>query len=201
MAPDRSLRASAVYASTVNPRRRLSEAISEGEAISTLVRVVDAAEAAAAQSAGAEAVVVTGAVVDIRGAIALPILVAGSSPEEASAQGADAWLLVAETEEDDLEPRHARARELGLECVVDVHHEEELEAVLERIDPEIVLLSPRAADDEDALDRVLELLPDVPAGKLVLAELPSATKDELLALERAGVDAVLVEAKALLVAD
>jgi hypothetical protein len=73
--------------------------------------------------------------------------------------------------------------------------------VLERIDPEIVLLSPRAAEDEEALDRVLELLPDVPAGKLVLADLPSATEEELQVLERAGVDAVLVPAGALLVAD
>jgi indole-3-glycerol phosphate synthase len=186
---------------SVNARRRLSEAISEGEAISTLVRVMTAAEAAAAQVSGADGVLAAGSVGAIRGATALPILVAGATPEEASAEGADAWLLVAETGEDDLEPRHARAQGLGLECVVDVRDEAELETVLGLIDPEIVLLSPRAADDEDALHRVLELLPDVPAGKLVLAELPSVTHDELLALERAGVDAVLVEVRALLVAD
>lgn len=189
------------YASVVNTRRRLSEAISEGEAISRLVRVTTAAEAAAAESSGAEGIATQGTVADLRESTALPILIAGATPEEASAEGADAWLLVAETEEDDLEPRHSHARELGLECVVDVHDEEELEAVLERIDPEIVLLSPRAAEDEEALDRVLELLPDVPAGKLVLADLPSATEEELQALERAGVDAVLVPAGALLVAD
>jgi indole-3-glycerol phosphate synthase len=116
------------------------------------------------------------------------------------ASGADAWLLVAEAEES-LEERHALAAELGLECVVDVADEEELEAVLARIDPEIVLLSPREAEEEDAIDRVLELLPDVPAGKLVLAELRSANDDELLALERAGVDAILVPVGTLLVAD
>jgi indole-3-glycerol phosphate synthase len=185
----------------VHTRRRLSEAISEGEAISRLVRVATAAEAAAAESSGAEGIATQGTVADLRNSTALPILVSGATAEEASAEGADAWLLVAETEEEDLEPRHSRARELGLECVVDVHDEEELEAVLERIDPEIVLLSPRAAEDEEALDRVLELLPDVPAGKLVLADLPSATEEELQVLERAGVDAVLVPAGALLVAD
>jgi indole-3-glycerol phosphate synthase len=185
----------------VDARRRLSEAISEGEAISTLVRVANAAEAAAAESAGAEGVTTTGAVADIRGATGLPILVEGASPEQAGAVGADAWLLVAEKEDDDLEPRHSLARELGLECVVDVRDEEELEAVLERVDPEIVLLSPREADEEEALDRVLELLPDVPAGKLVLADLVSATEEELQALERAGVDAVVVPAGALLVAE
>jgi indole-3-glycerol phosphate synthase len=39
---------------------------------------------------------------------------------------------------------------------------------------------------------LLELLPDVPAGKLAIAELASASRDEVLELERAGVDAVLV---------
>jgi indole-3-glycerol phosphate synthase len=171
----------------------LSEAISEGEAISTLVRVSGAAEAAAAEAAGAEGVATHGVVHDVRAATALPILVAGSTPEEAEASGADAWLLVAETAEDVLEQRDSLARELGLECVVDVHDEEALESVLARIDPEIVLLSPRAADhEEEAVDRILELLPDVPAGKLVAAELDSPTEEDLIALERAGVDAVLI---------
>jgi indole-3-glycerol phosphate synthase len=178
----------------VDSRRRLSEAISEGEAISTLVRVTDASGAAAAEAAGAEGVATNGVVHDLRAATTLPILVAGSTPQEAGASGADAWLLVAENDEDDLEQRDSLARELGLECVVDVHDEEVLESVLARIDPEIVLLSPRTADhEEEAVDRILELLPDVPAGKLVAAELRSPTQDELVALERAGVDAVLID--------
>ena len=200
LAPDRPLRAQPVYASRVQGRRRLSEAISEGDAISTLVRVTTAAEAAAAESTGAEGVATSGVVAGLRDATSLPILVAGATPEEASALGADAWLLVAEGE-DELETRHSLARELGLECVVDVADEEELETVLERIDPEIVLLSPREAEEADAIDRVLELLPDVPAGKLVLAELSAASGDDLLALERAGVDAILVPVGKILVAD
>ncbi len=150
----------------MHTRRRLSEAISEGEAISTLVRVSGAAEAAAAEASGAEGVATDGVLDDVRAATTLPILVAGGSPQEAGASGADAWLLVAETEGDELEQRDAAARDLGLECVVDVHDEEELEAVLARVDPEIVLLSPRAADDEDEpVDRILELLPDVSGGQ------------------------------------
>jgi len=43
---------------------------------------------------------------------------------------------------------------------------------------------------------VLELLPDVPAGKLAIAHVDVSSRDEVLALERAGIDAVLVsEAK------
>ena len=33
----------------------------------------------------------------------------------------------------------------------------------------------------------------MPAGKLAIADLPAATRDEVIALERAGVDAVLVD--------
>ena len=132
----------------------------------------------------------------MREATALPILFRGASPEVAQEVGADGWVLVAEDLHDEgelLEELYGRSHELGLECVVDVHDEEELEIVLERIDPEIFLLSPREADDDaEAIDRVLELLPDVPAGKLAIAELPSTTRDEVVALERAGVDAVLV---------
>ena len=159
-----------------------------------LVRVTDAAGALAAEAAGAEGVATNRVLHDLRAATLLPILVTGGTPQEAGASGADAWLLVAEIDEDDLEQRDSLARELGLECVVDVHDEEVLESVLARIDPEIVLLSPRTADhEEEAVDRILELLPDVPAGKLVAAELRSPTEEELIALERAGVDAVLID--------
>ena len=42
---------------------------------------------------------------------------------------------------------------------------------------------------------MLELLPDVPAGKLAIAQVEVTTRDEVLALERAGVDAVLVRSQ------
>ncbi|MFO1533891.1 MAG: hypothetical protein ABR562_09450, partial [Thermoplasmatota archaeon] len=71
--------------------------------------------------------------------------------------------------------RDRAASELGLEIVVDVHDEESLAASLERIEPEIFLLSPREADeDEDEIERILDLLPDVPAGKLAIADLQAA---------------------------
>jgi hypothetical protein len=108
--------------------------------------------------------------------------------------GAAAWLLVAEEHADDLEERFAAARELGLECVVDIRDDDELGRVLASVGPEIILLSPRAAEhDEEAVDRVLELLPDVPAGMLAIAELRGPTAGDVLALERAGVDVVLVD--------
>jgi len=180
----------------VTGSRRLSQALSEGDGISVLVHVADAGAAAAAEDQGAEGLVIDRPAGGLREATSLPLLFRGESPDEARSAGADGWVLVAEhhhDEEDELEAHYARALGLGLECVIDVRDEEELEVVLERIDPEIFLLSPREAeDDEEALDRVLELLPDVPAGKLAIAELGTTTRDEVVSLERAGIDAVLV---------
>jgi indole-3-glycerol phosphate synthase len=61
------------------------------------------------------------------------------------------------------------------------------------VDPEIVLLTADTAEEaQSPLDRVLELLPDVPAGKLAIAELVDASREDVEELERAGIDAVLV---------
>jgi indole-3-glycerol phosphate synthase len=177
--------------------RRLSQAISEGDGISIIAAVADAAVARAAEAQGAEGLAVRGPVPGIRDATTLPILFrVDASPEDARNAGADACLIVVEKhdEEDNLEDLHARASNLGLEIVADVHDDESLTASLERIDPEIFLLSPRdAEDDEDDIERILDLLPDVPAGKLAIADLQAATRDDVIALERAGVDAVLVD--------
>ncbi len=71
--------------------------------------------------------------------------------------------------------------------------EEELEEALERVDPEIFLLSPaERGGRRDALEVVLDLLAAVPAGKLAIADLALTTRDEVLELERAGCDAVIV---------
>ena len=176
--------------------RRLSQAIAEGDGISVLVGVVDGASARAAEEQGAEGLVVTGLVDGVRGVTALPLLwCAPGGPRDAQAAGADAWRLVVEhhDEEETLERAHAEALELGLECVVDVRDEEELELALERLDPEVFLLSSREADeDEDPLDFVLALLLDVPAGKLAVAEVAVHDREDVIALERAGMDGVIV---------
>ena len=178
--------------------RRLSQAISEGDGISIIALVGDVASAQAAEEQGAEGLALRATAPGVR-ACELPILFrVDAPPETAHEAGADACLIVVEEHDDEehLEELHARASALGLEIVADVHDDESIEASLERIDPEIFLLSPRdAEDDEDDLDRILDLLPDVPAGKLAIADLCAATRDDVIALERAGVDAVLVETK------
>ena len=172
----------------MNLHRRLSQAISEGDGISVIPIVADGDGARAAEEAGAEAIAVERHAAGVREATSLPVLSLEPDPLDA-----DAALLVVGDLDEELESRQLELQSRGLECVVDVRTEEELEFALERIEPEIFLISPRAADDEDdPLERVLELLPDVPAGKLAIAELRAADRRTVVALERAGFDAVLV---------
>jgi len=180
----------------VTGARRLSQAISEGDGISIIALVADPNAARTAEEQGAEGLAVRSTASGLRDATSLPILFrVDASPEAARDAGADACLIVVEDHDDEehLEDLNRRALELGLEIVVDVHDEDSLADSLDRIDPEIFLLSPREADDDETqVERILDLLPDVPAGKLAIADLPSTTRDEVLALERAGIDAVLV---------
>jgi indole-3-glycerol phosphate synthase len=91
----------------------------------------------------------------------------------------------------DLERIFEQAIDLGLDCVVAVRDEDELRLALDRVDPEIFLLSAVRVEG-DGLEHVLSLLQDVPAGKLAVAELDVRDRDEVAELERAGVDAVIV---------
>jgi indole-3-glycerol phosphate synthase len=177
---------------------RLSQAVAEGDGISVLVDVPDAQAAASAEEQGADGVVVRRPLPELRDATELPILWCADGPDAASAARADACLLVARRYDDHwdrLAEDHARVLELGLDVVVEVRDEEELEEALERVDPEIFLLAGNDDADVDVLDHVLELLPDVPAGKLAVAHIAAASRDDVLALERAGVDAVVVETR------
>jgi hypothetical protein len=161
--------------------RRLSQRISEGDGIAIIVCVNDADGARDAEQQGAKAIAIYNVIDGIRDATTLPLLWIGAgTPSEADA-------VRIRPEEDTI---------ANLENVVDVRDDEELELALERFDPEIFLLSSREIDeDADPLDAVLELLPDVPAGKLAIAQVDVGNRDEVLALERAGIDAVLVPAR------
>jgi hypothetical protein len=161
--------------------RRLSQRISEGDGIAIIVCVNDADGARDAEAQGAKAIAVYEAIDGIRGATTPPLLWIGAgTPSEADA----------------VRIRPEEETVANLENVVDVRDDEELELALERFDPEIFLLSSLEIDeDADPLDAVLELLPDVPAGKLAIAQVDVDNRDDVLALERAGIDAVLVPAR------
>jgi indole-3-glycerol phosphate synthase len=185
---------------------RLSQAISEGDGISIIPLLEgDVAELARrAEAAGAEAVAVwsPGDVPPARSHVGLPVLLRrpqlelGEELRVLRAPDADGCVLAFSDWPDvnALEQVHAHLVEEEVDCAIDVRNEEELGEALGRVDPEIVLVSERDLDpDEEPLERVLDLLPDVPAGKLVIAETPSIARDQVVALERAGVDAILVQ--------
>jgi indole-3-glycerol phosphate synthase len=182
---------------------RFSEAISEGDGISVIPVLAGDLETLVrlAEEAGAEAIGVLAEDVErTRRLTGLPIVARDRRPQAISDAGGDAIVVEfgAAADEGVLERIYADAAEVDLDCAVDVRDEEELEDALARIDPEIVLISEHGLDeDEDDLERTLDLLSDVPAGKLVVSEARIASRDQVLALERAGVDAVLVHGLAL----
>ena len=176
--------------------RRFSQAISEGDGISLLADVTGADAVRMAQSAGAEGIVARAEATGLRQATELPIL-AFAGPSAALDAECDALVIAVDGLEADngrLEELYAAAVETGLDCVVAVDDEDQLQIALERLDAEIFLLAaPRGAD---RLEHVLGLLPDVPAGKLAIAELEASGRDEVEELGRAGIDAVIVPAGA-----
>jgi hypothetical protein len=184
----------------VTAARRFSQAISEGDGISLIVAVGGPEDARRAEDDGAEAVLVDGGSVrelaGIREATSLPILFYWDGEQPDTLVGADACVVEAGGDRDRewLERVHG---ELGdrFELALRILDEEHLESVLEDFDPELFVLAAPDGED-DALEHVLDLLPDVPAGKLAIAELPGSGREQVAELERAGVDAVIVGADA-----
>jgi indole-3-glycerol phosphate synthase len=178
------------------------QAIAEGDGISVvpLLRGDVGELAALAEEAGAEAVAVWSQedVEIVRPHTDLPVLVRGprlDRKEDVEVLDADACALPLRSlgEEGALERVYAVFTADGIDCVVEVRDEEQLEEALERVDPEMILISERGRDeDAEELERTLDLLVDVPAGKLVISEARVDAREQVVALERAGVDAILV---------
>jgi indole-3-glycerol phosphate synthase len=135
---------------------------------------------------------------EARAACALPVLqkdfiVDPYQLYEAAVAGADAVLLiVAALSPDDLARLYEEARGLDLDCIVEVHSEEELESALAG-NAEVLGINNRDLDDFSVdVGTTFELMPDVPAGKTVVSESGIAERGTLEELERVGVDAVLI---------
>jgi indole-3-glycerol phosphate synthase len=110
--------------------------------------------------------------------------------------GADGVVLIAgafDGEEERFAEMQAVALQLGLDVVVEVADEEELELSLELLDPDSFLIQNlRGGRDEPDFEHTFSLLEEVPAGKVVLSEGGIRHRDEVLALESAGVDAAVL---------
>ena len=163
----------------------MSQAIAEGDGISFIVEVNDAASARDSEERGADWLAAIDGVNAVRITSQLPLLHLGRMFD---ASGADADAVVINPDLAMWDEAHAH----GLECVVRVSQPDDVERVLRYFDPEVFLLAVPEDADDDPLTVLLELLHDVPAGKLAVAELLDATPDDVSELERSGMDAVLV---------
>lgn len=112
---------------------------------------------------------------------------------EAAVNGADAVLLIAAALGDrELRALYQEARSIDLDCLVEVHDGEELERALEA-GAEVIGINNRNLDDMSVdIATTYELMPNVPAGKTVVAESGISGRAELEELDRVGVDAVLI---------
>jgi indole-3-glycerol phosphate synthase len=133
-----------------------------------------------------------------RGAATLPIIrkdfiVDPYQLYEAAVYGADAVLLIVRALSDrELRALYEEARALDLDCLIEVHDGEELERALE-VDAEVIGINNRDLDEQRVdIQTTFELMPDVPAGKTVVAESGISGREELMELDRVGVDAVLI---------
>jgi indole-3-glycerol phosphate synthase len=121
---------------------------------------------------------------------------------EAAVSGADAVLLiVAALGDEGLRSLYQEARSIDLDCLVEVHDAEELERALEA-GAEVIGINNRNLDDMSVdIGTTFELMPDVPAGKTVVAESGISGREELSELDRVGVDAVLIGGALMAAAD
>lgn len=136
--------------------------------------------------------------VEARGAVHLPIIrkdfiIDPYQLIEARVAGADAALLiVAALGRERLEELMHAAHDLGLDCLVEVHDEEEVETAVDA-GAEIIGINNRDLHSlEVDLGTTFRLLSDVPAGTVVVAESGISTREDVRDLEDAGVDAILV---------
>ncbi|MGQ9779971.1 MAG: indole-3-glycerol phosphate synthase TrpC [Bacillota bacterium] len=112
---------------------------------------------------------------------------------EAAAAGADAVLLiVACLSPAQLQELQAAAGELGLEALVEIHDEAELETAVEAGARIIGINSRDLRTLAVEPERPLRLLPLLPAGVIKVAESGITRPEEAAALAAAGADAILV---------
>jgi indole-3-glycerol phosphate synthase len=135
-----------------------------------------------------------------RSATGLPILrkdfiVEPYQVHEAMAAGADAILLIVAAfpaAVDQLSGLQALAGTLGLDVLMEVHNRAELELALTLNPPIIGINNRNLATLEVDLGTTYELLPQIPADTIRVAESGFRERAELQSLAHAGVDAVLI---------
>ncbi len=165
--------------------------------------------AASYETAGASAISVLteehffgGSLADLqkaRAAASLPVLRKDFILDEtqiwqvAGKNGTDALLLiVAALSEERLKALLAEAGRYGMDCLVEVHSEEEVDVAL-RADAEIIGINNRNLKTFDIdLKTTARLCNLIPAGKVVVSESGIHSRDDVAWLQGLGIDAILV---------
>ena len=133
-----------------------------------------------------------------RSACSLPVLRKDFITEpyqvhESRALGADCILLIAAAlARQDMQGLEASARSLGMAVLVEVHDAEELDAALSLDTPLLGINNRNLRSFHTTLQTTLDLLPRVPAGRIVVAESGIAGGAEVSMLLRRGVPAFLI---------
>ncbi len=112
---------------------------------------------------------------------------------ESRANRADAILLIASIlERSRAEDYSHLAYELGMDVIFEVHDEDELQKALD-IKAEIIGINNRNLRTMDVdLNTTLRLKKYIPTGKIVIAESGIRSKEDVMKLNEAGIDAMLV---------
>lgn len=133
-----------------------------------------------------------------RAACALPVLrkdfmVDAYQITEAAAMGADCVLLIAAAlPRAQLIELEAEAMSYGLDVLVEVHNAAELEAALALRTPLLGINNRDLRSFETRLETTLDLLPQIPEGRVVVTESGILTADHVARMRAAGVQAFLV---------
>jgi indole-3-glycerol phosphate synthase len=188
----------------LEPVRPFTEAI-VGEELAFVVRVESADDALVEQAEEAEVSGLAAALEplsELAGRSEIPLLLTDVVVDpyqlyEARLAGAGGVVLIAaafDDEEDQLADLHAVATSIGLDVILEVAEEDEIEHVLEVLDPDSFLIRNRDVERGGPVDfeRTFSLLEEIPAGKFLLSQGGIRTRGAAVGLERAGVDGAIV---------
>jgi hypothetical protein len=115
---------------------------------------------------------------------------------ESRAAGADGVVLIVaafDDEGDALSELYTEASDIGLDVLLEVGHENEIEWSMEQLDPDSFVIRNNDGERKGDLERTFSLLEEVPAGIVVVSAGGVSDRDEVRALERSGVDAVILD--------
>ncbi|HVV99942.1 MAG TPA: indole-3-glycerol phosphate synthase TrpC [Planctomycetaceae bacterium] len=112
---------------------------------------------------------------------------------EARVAGADCVLLIAECLNNcQMRDLYFYASELGMECLIEIYDADNLDRVL-KLEPALVGVNNRDLRTFVVdLEHTLQIRPRLPEGTLLVSESGIRTRDDVLRLQEAGVEAMLV---------